>query len=163
MKASLWSSLAAGYTPVGPFEIPVASDVKREAAEKVKQAERPRAVREEPKRVADSFGQDWEDGGQQSQGSKGGEIVSNHKSWGTHGPHPDDGSRTVCPYVEKMAEHYERTNEETANLTMYQRCPACFREGTRIALPEWEQEECDEPSTDTSSSTGSYSSVESLE
>ena len=62
MKASLWSSLAAGYTPVGPFEIPVATDTKREAAEKVKQAERLRAMREESKRVADSFGQDWEDG-----------------------------------------------------------------------------------------------------
>ena len=39
-ETSLWSTLTAGYTPAGPCETPVAADTKREAAEKVKQAER---------------------------------------------------------------------------------------------------------------------------
>ena len=98
MKAGLWNSLAAGYTPAGAFEIPRAEEIKKDAADKVKRAEELRAMREEAARIRECF-ETGDTTGSDQAGDLGKEnIVINHKSWVIHRPHATDAQRTACPY-----------------------------------------------------------------
>ena len=132
---------------------------RRQRRKRATQAEKMRAMRAEAK--AELQGE-TEELIQAAKRDAGGDhevdIVINHKSWTIHRPHAEDPDRTACPYVKKMAEHYERAHETLANLNMYQRCPWCFAKSKPIMLLEWEQAECEQPATDTSSSTGSSTS-----
>ena len=85
-------------------------------------------------------------------------VIINHKSWVVHRPHPTEEGRTACPYVRKMGQRYENTEEEAGNLRMYQRCAPCLAHAQAIVLPTWNEEECAQPSSDESSSTGSFTS-----